>query len=104
MLTWSCEQVRTELSSFHDGELAVTDRIAITDHLDGCASCRLEADDLEMIGEALQASARIEDVAVMPGLSRLQTDSSSAGTQRSAPSRAAPSAICSTIRAAHRPA
>lgn len=74
MLTWSCGQVRAELSSFHDGELAVTDRIAITDHLDGCASCRLEADDLELIGEALQASARVEDVAVMPGLSRLQTD------------------------------
>jgi hypothetical protein len=74
MLTWSCGQVRAELSSFHDGELAVTDRIAIIDHLDGCASCRLEADDLELIGEALQASARIEDVAVMPGLSRLQTD------------------------------
>jgi hypothetical protein len=74
MLTWSCGQVRAELSSFYDGELAVTDRIAITDHLDRCASCRLEADDLALIGEALQASARVEDVAVMPGLSRLQTD------------------------------
>jgi hypothetical protein len=74
MLTWSCGQVRAELSAFHDGELAVTDRIAIADHLDGCASCRLESDDLELIGEALQATARVDDVAVMPGLSRLQTD------------------------------
>lgn len=74
MLTWSCEQVRAELSAFYDEELPVTDRIAIADHLDGCPSCRLEADDLELIGEALQSTARVEDVAVMPGLSRLQTD------------------------------
>ena len=74
MLTWSCEQVRAELSAFYDEELPVADRIAISDHLDGCASCRLEADDLELIGDALQATARVEDVAVMPGLNRLQTD------------------------------
>ena len=74
MLTWSCEQVRAELSAFYDEELAITDRIAIADHLDGCASCRLEADDLELIGEALQTSGRVDDVAAMPGLSRLQTD------------------------------
>ena len=74
MLTWSCEQVRAELSAFYDEELPVTDRIAISDHLDGCPSCRLEADDLELIGDALQATARVEDVAVMPGLNRLQTD------------------------------
>lgn len=74
MLTWSCEQVRAELSAFCDEELPVTDRIAIADHLDGCASCRLEADDLQVIRDALQTTARVEDVAVMPGLSRLQTD------------------------------
>jgi hypothetical protein len=74
MLTWSCEQVRAELSAFYDEELPVTDRIAISDHLDGCPSCRLEADDLELIGDALQSTARVEDVAVMPGLSRLQAD------------------------------
>ena len=67
MLTWSCEQVRAELSAFHDEELPVADRIAIADHLDGCPSCRLEADDLELIGEALQATARVEDVAVDAG-------------------------------------
>jgi hypothetical protein len=74
MLTWSCEQVRAELSAFYDEELSVKDRIAISDHLDRCPSCRLEADDLELIGGALQATARVEDVAVMPALSRLQTD------------------------------
>jgi hypothetical protein len=74
MLTWSCEQVRSELGAFYDEELPVADRIAISDHLKGCASCRLEADDLQLIGEGLQSTARVEDVAVMPGLDRLQTD------------------------------
>ena len=74
MLTWSCEQVRAELSAFYDEELPVHDRIAISDHLSSCPSCRLEADDLEVIREALQTTARVEDVAVMPGLSRLQAD------------------------------
>ena len=74
MLTRSCELVRANLSAFHDEELPVADRIAIADHLNACPSCQLEADDLELIGEALQTTARVEDVAVMPGLSRLQTD------------------------------
>lgn len=73
MLTWRCEQVRGELSAFYDEELPVADRIAISDHLAGCPSCRLEADDLSMIGEALHASAR-DDVTTMPVLGRLQTD------------------------------
>jgi Putative zinc-finger len=74
MLTWTCNEVRSELSAFHDEEMPVADRIAVGDHLKGCASCRLEADDVKLIGEVLQASARVDDVAVMPGLSRLQTD------------------------------
>ncbi len=74
MLTWNCERVRGELSAFYDEELPVDARIAISDHLDACASCRLEAEDLEFIGDALQATARVEDVAVMPGLNRLQSD------------------------------
>jgi hypothetical protein len=74
MLTWTCKRVRIELSACYDEELPVADRIAIADHIEGCASCRLEADDLDAIGKALQSTARVEDVAVMPGLSRLQTD------------------------------
>jgi hypothetical protein len=74
MLTWTCERVREELSAFYDEELPVGDRISISDHLDACASCRLEATDLEVIADAMHARAWIEDVAVMPGLSRLQTD------------------------------
>jgi hypothetical protein len=74
MLTWNCERIREDLSAFYDEELPVADRIAIADHLDNCPSCRLEADDLEAIGRALQWTARSEDVAMMPGLTRFQTD------------------------------
>ncbi|HKY20915.1 MAG TPA: zf-HC2 domain-containing protein [Vicinamibacterales bacterium] len=74
MLTLSCGQVRADLSAFHDGELPVADRIAIADHLEACASCRVEASDLAAISESLRATARTEDVAVMPSLNRLQAD------------------------------
>ena len=50
------------------------DRIAIADHLEGCPVCRVEANDLAAISGALHATARTEDVAVMPGLNRLQAD------------------------------
>jgi hypothetical protein len=74
MLTLGCWQVRAELSAFHDQELPVEDRIAIADHLEACPVCRVEANDLAAISEALHATARTEDVAVMPGLNRLQAD------------------------------
>lgn len=74
MLTWTCDRVREELSAFYDAELPIADRIAISDHLDRCPSCRVEAEDLDAISQALHATARAEDTAVMPGLSRLQTD------------------------------
>lgn len=73
MLTWRCEQVRGELSAFYDEELPIADRIAISDHLARCPSCQLEADDLAMIGDALQTTARIE-AGAMPALGRAQTD------------------------------
>lgn len=74
MLTWTCEQVRGELSAFRDQELAVEDRIAIADHLESCASCRLEDNDLETISDAFQVAVRVESADVMTGLGRLQTD------------------------------
>jgi anti-sigma factor RsiW len=74
MLTLSCEQVRAELSAYHDEEMPVDERIAIADHLDACPSCAVEANDLLAISEALQTSCRREEIAWMPGLARLQSD------------------------------
>jgi anti-sigma factor RsiW len=74
MLTVSCEQVRTELSAYHDEELPITESIAIADHLAACPACAVEADDLRAMSEAFRASGRIDDVAWMPGSNRLQSD------------------------------
>ena len=106
MLTWSCEQVRAELSAFYDEELPVADRIAISDHLDGCPSCRLEADDLaaDRRGAAGDRARRRRggDAGAQPPADR---HPASAGTPRRRASFGADaSATCSTIRAAHRPA
>ena len=46
MLTWTCERVRAELSAFYDEELPVAERIAISDHLDGCPSCRARGETI----------------------------------------------------------
>jgi hypothetical protein len=74
MLTLGCEQVRAQLSAYHDEELQVADCIAISDHLDTCAACAVEVSDLRAIREALQAAGRSEEVSWMPALARLQSD------------------------------
>ena len=74
MLTLSCRQVRADLSAYHDEELPITDRIAISDHLAVCPACAVEADDLRVMSEALRASGHSDDMAWMPGLNRLQSD------------------------------
>jgi Putative zinc-finger len=74
MLTMSCADVRRELSAFHDEELSVGRRIAISDHLDNCPGCAVEADDLLEMRDALRASHRREQVAWGPMLARLQSD------------------------------
>jgi putative zinc finger protein len=74
MLRLRCEQIRSELSAYHDQELPVADRIAIADHLETCPACEVEADDLLAISEALRTACRTEDVAWMPALARLQSD------------------------------
>lgn len=74
MMNLTCEYVRRELSAYHDEELPVTDRIAITDHLENCPACAVEASDLAAISEALRSSGRTEEVELMPLLGRLQSD------------------------------
>jgi hypothetical protein len=74
MLRLRCEQIRAELSAYHDEELPVADRIAISDHLETCPVCAVEADDLRAISEALRTTGRSEEVAWMPALARLQSD------------------------------
>ncbi|MGH9329427.1 MAG: anti-sigma factor family protein, partial [Vicinamibacterales bacterium] len=54
----TCAAVRRRLTAFHDGELAVRDRLAVETHLDGCPRCASEAAALDRLGEVLRGVAR----------------------------------------------
>jgi hypothetical protein len=66
-----CGTVRRHLGAFCDGELPVRDRMAVVRHLEGCASCAVEARILGTIGESLrlEAADRIADVAPLDAFS-----------------------------------
>ena len=52
-----CEQVREELTAYHDGELAINAQVLIQSHLQECVACRLEAASLAELSDALRAMA-----------------------------------------------
>ena len=55
MKVLTCSAVARRLQAFHDGELAVTDQIAVAAHLEWCARCAEELDDLQRVQIALRA-------------------------------------------------
>jgi len=59
-----CSAVRRLLPAFHDGELAIDERVAVQRHLRSCARCAGEAQGLRELGDVLrtQAAARVEAV------------------------------------------
>ena len=69
MLKRDCAEVRPHLSAFHDEELPVEDRIAISAHLQDCPGCALEAEDLRTIRDALRGAAAAIQVGWSPELS-----------------------------------
>jgi predicted anti-sigma-YlaC factor YlaD len=52
-----CEQVREELTAYHDGELAIETQVLIQGHLHECVACRLEAASLAELSDGLRAMA-----------------------------------------------
>ena len=52
-----CEQVREELTAYHDGELAIETQVLIHSHLQECVVCRLEASALVELSDALRTMA-----------------------------------------------
>jgi hypothetical protein len=58
MKVLTCAATRRRLASFHDGELAVADQIAVGAHLEWCGRCAAEFAELRMIRQALRASSR----------------------------------------------
>jgi hypothetical protein len=53
----TCASTRRRLQAFHDGELAVTEQIAVSAHIDWCDGCAGLLDDYRVVGSALQALA-----------------------------------------------
>ena len=54
MKALTCAATRRRLHAFHDGELTVSDQIAVAAHLDWCDSCATALDDFQLIGVALR--------------------------------------------------
>lgn len=52
-----CEQVREELTAYHDGELAIEAQVLIQSHLQECVACRLEASSLHELSDAFRTMA-----------------------------------------------
>ena len=69
MLKRDCAEVRPHLSAFHDEELPVEERIAISAHLQDCPGCALEAEDLRMIRDALRGAGAAIQAGWSPELS-----------------------------------
>lgn len=63
-----CEQVREDLTAYHDGELSIDARVLIHNHLQECVACRLEAASLADLSRAFRTMA-----GAMPGRARPET-------------------------------
>jgi hypothetical protein len=57
MTALTCAKTRRRLQAFHDGELGVSDQIAVGSHLDWCDACAAELTDLRTIQTTLTAFA-----------------------------------------------
>jgi hypothetical protein len=54
MHDYSCTDVRDRLEAFHDGELTITERIALQNHLGECGGCNFASNELSSIGASLR--------------------------------------------------
>lgn len=53
-----CDRARDLLGAFADGELAGIEKQAVADHVQSCAACAVQLDDLARLGQQLRATAR----------------------------------------------
>jgi hypothetical protein len=53
----SCDRVREDLGACHDGELSIDEQVLIQSHIQECVACRLEAQALSELGDALRTMA-----------------------------------------------
>jgi Putative zinc-finger len=57
----TCAAARRRLHAFHDGELSISDQIAVEAHIDWCDSCAGALADFRLIGSALRVGALRRD-------------------------------------------
>ena len=69
-----CEQVREDLTAYHDGELSLDGQIRVQSHLQECIACRLEAASISELGDALRSMA-----GSVPGRSTVESGRITAG-------------------------
>ena len=82
MKSVSCISARRRLQAFHDRELAFTEQIAVSAHVDSCARCARSLAEIREVGASLQAflpgclTLSREDAAVFTGtvVSRLKAE------------------------------
>lgn len=55
-----CEKLRDDLKAFQDGQLSPAARIAVRMHLNRCAACRKEIEEMQSLGTRMRAADRIE--------------------------------------------
>lgn len=57
MTSLTCAAARRALQALYDDELPVSSQIAVSSHVDGCATCAAELADVEGVGSWLRSSA-----------------------------------------------
>jgi hypothetical protein len=55
-----CEKLRNDLKAFLDGQLSPATRIAMRLHLNRCASCRKELEEMRLLGTNMRATDTLE--------------------------------------------
>jgi hypothetical protein len=64
-----CAAYRDDLAAFVDGELTGSERLRMTEHLEQCPACAVEAERVQNIGSLLRTAA--EEVAASPPMNGL---------------------------------
>jgi hypothetical protein len=52
-----CEYAREHLEAFLDGELAVTEQVAVESHLRWCRTCAARVEDVRLIGDSIRSGS-----------------------------------------------
>src|SRR2546430_4797022 len=60
MVVMSCQKMETRILAYVDGRLKEGERAEVEKHLEGCAACRLRANEFRAVGDLLDELPMIE--------------------------------------------